>query len=192
MFPVRNLQHNNRGHSPRLSIFLIMQTRILLALTLVLCVLSGCQGEKRPDGLPELFPCVITIIQGGQPLEGADIRLVPEDRQLGWTSNGKTDASGKAKISTHTGFAGAPAGTFKVLVSKMEMSPSQVPEITKDASPAERAEYANKISAEKRIRYTLVKREFDDVKATPHSITIAIGKNEATFDVGEAIKEEMK
>jgi len=30
------------------------------------------------------------------------------------------------------------------------------------------------------------------VKTSPHTITISKGKNEATFDVGEPIKEEIK
>jgi len=170
-----------------------MRIRIYLAITLILCVFSGCQPQNRPDGLPDLFPCAITITQGSQPLEGALVRLISEDGSSAWTISGKTDARGVAKISTHTGFAGAPAGTFKVLVSKTEMSPSQFPELAKNASPAERAERANQISMEKRTRYNVVKLEFDDVKKTPHSITIAKGgKNDATFDVGEPIKEEVK
>ena len=154
-----------------------MQIRLYLTLMLALCLLSGCQEKKRPDGLPELFPCVITITQGGQPLNGARVFLVSESGNSEWTVSGNTDASGKAKISTHANYAGAPAGTFKVLVSKTEMSPSQFTEPANNASPEERAEYANSISTEKRIKYKLVKPEFDDVKTTPLSITITKGKN---------------
>ncbi|MCL2305552.1 MAG: hypothetical protein FWC43_09435 [Planctomycetaceae bacterium] len=164
---------------------------VFFSLALVMCVLTGCP-KPRPDGLPELFSCTITIIQGGQPLEGAAVRLVLEGGRSDWTVNGRTDAKGVARISTHTGFAGAPAGTFKVLVSKTDMSPSQIPELAKDATPAERAAHADKVSTEKRVKYNFVKPEFDDAKQTPHTITIAKGKNEATFDVGEAIKEVIK
>ena len=169
-----------------------MQLRVFFALTLALCVLTGCQGKKRPDGLPELFPCVITIIQEGQPLDGALVQLIPESGGTGWTVSGKTGTNGKANISTHADFAGAPAGTYKVLVSKTEMSPSQFTEPAQDAPQDEKTAYYNNISSEKRIKYTLVKPEFDDAKKTPLSITVAKGKNEATFDVGEAIKEETR
>ena len=39
---------------------------------------AGCSSEKRPDGLPELIPTVIKVTQGGAPLEGASISLVPQ------------------------------------------------------------------------------------------------------------------
>ena len=170
-----------------------MQTRISLIFTFILCVLFGCQQKQRPDGLPDLFPCAITITQEEQPLDEALVRLVPENGgSAAWAVSGKTDAKGIARISTHADFSGAPEGTFKVLVSKTEMSPSQFPEPAKDASPEERVTWSNNISTEKRTKYTLVKPEFGDAKKTPHSITITKGKNEATFDVGEPIKEEIK
>jgi len=122
----------------------------------------------RPEKtLPDLFPCKITITQGGRPLEDATVQLVPEkdafDFDFPWYIIGKTDANGTAKIFTHTDHAGAPAGKFKVLVSK--------------------------IDEESSMRY--VKAEYGDLAKTPHSITITRGINEATFDVGEAIRARL-
>lgn len=166
-------------------------TRIFLVLTLFLCILSGCSRQERPDGLPTLYPCTITVTQGGQPLEGALVRLVPESGSSGWTIGGKTKENGTAKIITHTDFAGAPAGVFKVLISKVEKAPSKY-EQPKDIHSQEWKEWFGKSSNEVLPTFRYVKAEFGDITKTPNSITIEKGKNNATFDVGEPIKEEVK
>jgi len=169
-----------------------MQFRIYLALTLVLCLISGCKQKPRPDGFPDLYPCTITITQEGKPLEGADVRLMPESGTALWITAGKTNASGVAKLSTHADYVGAPAGTYKVLVSKYVTAPSQYPVPAKDASGDEVSAWRAKVAVEVCPVTRHVKPEFDDVKMTPHSITITKGSNKGTFDVGEAIQEEVK
>ena len=168
-----------------------MQMRIYFALTLVLCLLSGCKQKPRPVGFPDLFPCTIKVTQNDQPLEGASVRLLPESGSFEWIISGTTDASGMAKIFTHADFAGAPAGTFKVIISKNEMEPSKLVQ-PEDKMSDEWKEWFGKWQEEKLATFRYVKPEYDNVNTTPHSITIAKGKNTATFDVGEAIKEEVK
>jgi len=165
-----------------------MQIRRLIGAALVLCAFSGCGGSERPDGLPPLHPCEITITQGGNPLGGASVRLVRDDGTSAWPITGRTDSSGVAKITSHAQFAGAPEGTFKVLVSKTEMEPSKYTQPAKDAPQAEWDEYLGATTTEVRRRIAYVEPQYDDVKAAPHSITIVKGKNKATFDVGEAVE----
>ena len=169
-----------------------MQFRIFLAVTLVLCLLSGCNRQKRPDGMPPLFPCDITITQDGKPLDEADVRLVLESGTTDWITAGKTNASGVAKLSTHAQFAGAPAGTFKVLVSKNVPAPSKYPMPAQDASPDEWSEWRGKVQLETCPLVRYVKPEYENANTTPHSITITKGKNTATFNVGEAIQEDIR
>ena len=170
-----------------------MQFRIFLALaiTFVLCVLSGCEKAPRPDGFPDLFPCKITITQEGKPLEDALVRLMPEGWTFQWTISGKTDKNGVANIVTHTNYAGVPEGTFKVCVSKEEITPSQFPPPAKDAPYEDWEAWRGKTNSENRPKYNLVKPEYGNDAETPHSLTISKGKNSKTFDVGEAVKIEI-
>jgi len=169
-----------------------MQVRLFIIVFFTVSFISGCGKAPRPDGFPDIFPCKITITQGGQPLNDALVRLMPEGNAFQWTISGKTDANGVTNISTHTNYPGVPEGTFKVCVSKTEITPSQFPPPAKDAPFEDWETWRGKTNAEKRPKYNLVKPEYDDVRRTPHTITIVKGKNKAAFDVGEPIKEEIK
>jgi len=162
-----------------------MQIRIFIVTVLAVCVFAGCGGPPRPAGLPPLFPCDITIIQEGQPLEGALVRLIPESGVSEWAISGKTNANGVAIISTAL-FRGAPEGTFKVLVSKTDVTPSQHTE-PEDINSPEWEGWNALVVTERRHTVMFVKPEYDQVRTTPHSITITKGRNQQTFDVGEPV-----
>jgi hypothetical protein len=167
---------------------------ILTVFTVFLsCFSIGCdRGPQKPKDFPDLFPCKITITQGGSPLEGALVFLSPKSGvSNGWNTEGKTDSKGVADLKTHVDFKGAPAGDYVVRISKTELSPSSVSEI-EPKDPVEYDKWDRAKRAEKRTMYNLVKTEFNDAKKTPHFITISKGKNEAAFDVGEPIKDEIK
>ena len=168
-----------------------MQVRLFIIVLLAASVFSGCEKAQRPDGFPALFPCKITITQGGQPLEGAFVRLMPEDKAFQWTISGKTGANGVANISTHTNYPGAPEGTFKVCVSKVQETPSQFPPPAKDAPYEDWEAWRGHTNSEYCPKYNLIKPEYDNDAETPHSITIGKGKNSQTFDVGESVKIEI-
>ncbi|MCL2306586.1 MAG: hypothetical protein FWC43_14705 [Planctomycetaceae bacterium] len=169
-----------------------MQLRLFVVSLFAVCLFTGCPGQERPAGMPELFPCKITITQGGRPLGDAIVNLVPEEAALGWVINGITDANGVATIKTQGNYTGAPAGPYKVCVSKVEITPSQIPQPAKDASYAELVEYGEKAGKEVRPSYNIVKPEYNDAAITPLSITITKGKNNVTLDAGETIREEIK
>ena len=88
----------------------------------VILVCSGCSGDNRPEGLPTLYPVTLTILLDDKPIEGALVFLHTEDPAIKkWTVGSYTNAEGKAIIVTHGQFQGAPAGKFKVCVSKQEV-----------------------------------------------------------------------
>ncbi len=79
----------------------------ILLIGLIGSVAAGCSSEKRPDGMPELIPTVIKLTQGGAPLEGASIALVPQAAENSrWASGGSTDINGEVKIQTLGGILG--------------------------------------------------------------------------------------
>jgi len=86
---------------------------------LVAFVLAGCGGEPKPDGLPQLYPVTLTFMQGGEPCAEAIVTLVPESGSP-WGTGGVTNANGSVAVQTHGKFPGAPAGKYKIIVSKTE------------------------------------------------------------------------
>jgi hypothetical protein len=97
------------------------RTKVSLFLSVLAAALvgvTGCDGERRPDGFPPLYPVTLYVTQEGKPLEGAAISLVTPDGSVPWVVGGVTDAEGKVKMKTHGKFDGAPAGNFNVLISK--------------------------------------------------------------------------
>jgi hypothetical protein len=95
---------------------------ITLIIVAVILFLPGCGGAKKPDGLPELHPCHITITLNGVPLDGAIVSLSGNDGRF--PGNGFTDKQGIAVIRTRGQFIGVAEGTYKVTVSKIQSPPS--------------------------------------------------------------------
>jgi len=143
--------------------------------------LGACKGEKRPDGLPKLYPCSVKIIQGGAPLAGADVMLVAQDPNLmRRPTGGTTDESGVAKLNTY-GFAGAPEGSFKVMVVKTET------EGAVSAEDAVKNMESGTLSSEE--RFDLVDQQYRDQTTTPFTLEVKASGNETKeFDVGEAVR----
>ena len=150
----------------------------LLGATLILSL--GCQGETRPAGMPELHPVTLTLTQAGAPLAGATVRLVPQDASNTWYSGGHSDERGVAVIQTDRKYAGVPAGTYQVTVSKLEMpAPASADLSPLDAPPAGST-------------YDLVPSEYGHPDKTPLQITVAAGENQQAFDLGAAVRIEKK
>lgn len=143
-------------------------------------LILGCQGETRPAGMPELHPVTLTLTQAGTPLADATVRLVPQDASNTWYSGGHTDERGVAVIQTDRKYAGVPAGSYKVTVSKLEMPAPAAADLSPlDAPPGGST-------------YDLVPSEYGHPDKTPLQITVATGSNQQEFDLGPAVRIEKK
>ncbi|MDR1964593.1 MAG: hypothetical protein LBQ50_12500 [Planctomycetaceae bacterium] len=137
----------------------------------ILHFLNGCNfGPARPAGFPDkLYPCELTILQDGTPLQGARVALSHQDEnKKNWGAAGISDAEGVVRIYTYGKWQGAPAGTFKVTVIKQSVEGTENKEIT----------------------YTLIDEKFAEPNTTPLELEIK-GKTTQTFDVGAAIKKKI-
>jgi len=153
-----------------------IHTTMIFLLAVSLLALPGCSPSDRPDGLPTLYPTEITVIQGGVPLEGANVVLVGDQP---WAIGGGTDGNGVARIFTHGRFEGAPAGQFSVLVTKS---------VTEGAPTQEELDNPS-FSGSRGTIYSTVNRQFSVQASTPLTIEIVPGNNSQTFDVGAAVRE---
>ncbi|MDO5553354.1 MAG: carboxypeptidase-like regulatory domain-containing protein [Planctomycetia bacterium] len=148
--------------------------RILFTLLISAFLLPlGCNGQKRPDGMPKLMPCAITIQQDGAPVSDATILLTAKNGDCPWVVSGTTDTTGTAKIQTHSLYNGAPAGVFTVTVEKTE-STAEKSDVEKLTKPYE--------------VYSLVAKEYTDKTTSPLELTIEKKAVTQTFDLGPACR----
>jgi hypothetical protein len=80
----------------------------VVAIALCACA-SGCGYDKVQ----------FKVTQDGEPVSGATVILVPADSSATLSASGFTNAEGICSIST-LGKSGAPRGSYKVLVTKVE------------------------------------------------------------------------
>lgn len=136
--------------------------------------------------MPPLYPCTIIITQDGKPLEGASVRLYSEN--IKFLVSGTTNASGVTVMMTHGEFKGAPAETYKVVVTKEEkefIEPASITEARK------KAKEKGEVFEEPNLPYNLfsyVEEEYTTAETTPLKITIDKGKNNLTLEAGKAIR----
>ena len=97
------------------------RTKILAAFCgaiLLLAILTGCVDQRLPAGLPDIYPCTLTILQEGQPLSGAMILLYSQNEPCPWTISGTTNEYGVAQMLTHGRYPGVPQGDWAVTIMK--------------------------------------------------------------------------
>lgn len=137
-------------------------------------VIAGC-GPALPDGMPKLYPTTLTFTQEGKPLAEASVVLIPQF-DCPWMVGGLTDANGQVPLKTHGKYDGAPAGKFKICVTKT-VSEGELPSM--DSSQARVA----------MTFYEAVELQYSKAETTPLEIDIEPKQTEEkTFDVGKAVK----
>ena len=169
-----------------------MTNKLLLTCIVVtgLVLLAGCgQSSPKPDGFPQMVPCVLTITQEGAPLSSAMVTLIPADGAKDWQCSASTDQSGVAKMYTYGRAEGAPKGKFKVIVMKSETDPSKYTMPNPDDSAA-MEKYMQNTANEKLNSYSLVEAVYMDPDKTPLELEIT-GKTEQTLDVGKKVKAKL-
>jgi len=155
-----------------------MQSSIthFFCLTVGLIMVAGCDASgKRPADMPKLYPTTITITQADAPLADAMVNMrLADGSQSKWYSGGATDVNGVVTILTQGGSPGAPAGKYKVLVTKVTSEPNpRDPELS--------------------LTFSLVEPQYADFARTPLEIEIkAEPANSFTLDVGPAYKMEAR
>lgn len=90
----------------------LLRAGCICAAVLISVVLIGGCGEGG-GGVP-LVPVTGKVVQGGQPVTGADVMFMP---QGGAPSSGKTGADGRFELTFNDGRPGAIAGKHHVLIS---------------------------------------------------------------------------
>ena len=117
----------------------------VLRLGLLLALLLACNpGCELPSAKPvlKLVPVSGKVTLDDDPVGGAKVVFLPEvlfgtDGQPLPCSSGLTDDSGNFQLQTE-GQPGAPAGNYRVLISKRETSSEEEPEELSDAELARR------------------------------------------------------
>ena len=158
---------------------------VSLVLPAIVVATNGCAKQRRPDGMPPIYPCTIVITQEGKPLEGADVRLYSGD--VMFLVSGTTDASGSAVIRTHGEFPGAPEAAYKVVVVKEE---KEYIESAAVMAAREKAKEKGETFEEPNLPFNLysyVEDQFTKADTTPLEMTVVKGKkNTQIFEAGKA------
>ena len=156
-----------------------MSPKIILAFLgfVFLFGISGC-GEKYPDGMPKLINVSLTFTQEGKPLSGATVSLFSEDPSFKWAVGGTTNDNGVVVLKTHGIYTGVPEGAYQVCVNKF-ISEGEPPTIANPNVPPPR-------------NYNLVESQYSNRRETTLSLEIKSGNKYETFEVGKAVKEQLK
>ena len=149
-------------------------------LVVVFCIaFSGCGGEPVPDGLPKLYPVTLTFTQAGEPCVEAIVTLVPESDSP-WGTGGVTNANGSVAVQTHGKFAGAPAGKYKVTISKTENG--TVGQASGDMFTTQMIQTFN-----------LIDPVYSTPATTPLTLEVEAGKKSyPQFELGEKVREVVR
>lgn len=89
---------------------------------LLMLFLAGCGGG------PPLYPVSGTVTLHGKAQEGADVRFQPVGDTPGNGGMGITDEAGSFEIVAANKRKGLPAGTYKVVISRMRRPDGSKPD----------------------------------------------------------------
>lgn len=148
---------------------------VSLVLLAVALMVAGCAPSDRPKDLPKLTPCMLTIVDANKaPVEGAMVQIVSEQEPAArWTAGGLTDANGKIDLMVQGKFPGVVPGTYKVLVTKLEVV---------KVREEQNKETGEMMTIQKNV--PLLAPEFGLQDKTPLTLTVLAGqKTEETLSV---------
>ncbi|MDR2643849.1 MAG: hypothetical protein LBC74_13785 [Planctomycetaceae bacterium] len=96
----------------------------LLAVQLV----CGCREvPPRPEGLPRVYSCNISVKFGGKPISGVRVMFIPDNPESKWKPTGMTDTEGNVVLYSSFGYEGAPAGEYTATFSLIEEPEDSAP-----------------------------------------------------------------
>ena len=158
--------------------------------TLFLIVFLICGCNNKPQDVPQLFPCQVTVTNGGTPIAEADVILGLTSESSGASMSGVTNSSGVATIYTKRlawKGKGVPVGDYIVTISK---SPKLEEKLSlaeyQKLEPTEREKY----NAEQERLYNALPREVPgELSAfgkSPYRMTVSKdGDNRLDIDISQ-------
>ncbi|MBR5414483.1 MAG: hypothetical protein IK105_00935 [Thermoguttaceae bacterium] len=157
-----------------------------------LCAVIGCGVQRRPKGMPKLYPCKVRITDGSVPVEGASVTFCPEPGGGAYTPGGTTDSNGETVLQINGRYLGAPLGSYKVTVKKTAVVYQKgfEPENIKIEPTGDEVE-------DRKTRFTIaqdysevvdeIDPVYSDPEETPLRAEVAKGKN--SFDLTVSLNE---
>ena len=174
---------------------------ITLAALACMFLLTACNGEKRPAGIPQQFPTTVVVKQEGKPLDKATVTFYAVEENspnAAWAIVGTTDATGSAQMAVNGKYKGSPAGKFKVTIIKTETEkPVEIPPGPDPAvDPKGYGEWRIKYKVDQDVpplkSWTFVDSKYTRVETTPLEVEVKPEPNTIDIDAGKAMKVEEK
>lgn len=143
-------------------------------------LLAGCnKGPAKPDDMPDLTACTVTVTYKGEPVSEASVLFAPKSGK--YSAAGTTDASGKTVMKTDGKYDGVAAGEYQVSITKKEKLESDLGETPED--PAQLAEYEKKLRAQPAPKH-LIPEKYSSFGTSGLAVTITDGTAaEETFEL---------
>ena len=163
--------------------YIPMKKYTLLFVALLIC---GC--NSKPQDVPELYPCQVTVTNGGTPIAEADVILGLTSESSSASMTGITNSSGVATMYTkrlNWKGQGVPAGEYIVTISK---NPKLEEQLSRDEYYELTIEEQDKYNAEQQRKYDALPREIPgELSAfgkSPYRMTVSKGgDNKLKIDI---------
>jgi hypothetical protein len=144
---------------------------------------SGCGGKQRPNDLPTLYPCEITVIQDGKPLSEATVLFYPLNGNLRFAIGGKTNQNGILVPKTDGEWDGIPQGEYRISISK-QIAPTDIP-LPGPQTPLE--ERRKMLENQMKLTKETVDPKFSDRTKSELRLKVEGKAVKESFDVGQAV-----
>lgn len=132
----------------------------VFARSLCAVFLLSCIGCGNSDSGPALYPTKGTIKKGPNPLSAVSVVLVPDDTNKGITVTAVSGDDGAFEFTTPQGKKGAPAGSYKVVLS---------------APPSMDAMDYSKTSKPQANTQSIIPKEFTSAATSPKAFEVKAG-----------------
>lgn len=141
-----------------------------LALGILLTIATGCGSKTTDVKLPDLVPVTGQVLLDGKPGSGISVSFLPKDSTVGQGAYCVSDSGGSFQCAYTNGQPGCPAGTYKVIFSKLAMP---------DGSPIPEGKTAADAGAR-----DVIPMRYRALDTLENVVTVqAMGKNEFKFEI---------